>query len=230
MRDKSVWIRFLVLAVATVFVSCVVVESVAWARAGGGGSTGSRGSRGFSTPSRPSSPSPSSPGMGSRPSDPYSRQQPGMSSPSSGFFSRSPFMQGLAGGVLGGFVGNMLFGGSGHATAPGAAPGATTGGGIGLMDIILIGGLLYFLMKYLKRRREQAAATASSGQFPPDSRWNPQTTRLLPGNRFPMREGNPRSRSWIGDCSRSGLSTKASMKPISRKPLRTFSFAFRRPG
>ena len=33
------------------------------------------------------------------------------------------------------------------------------------MDIILIGGLLYFLMKYLKRRREQAAATASSGQF-----------------------------------------------------------------
>ena len=74
-------------------------------------------------------------------------------------------MQGLAGGVLGGFVGNMLFGGSGHATAPGAAPGATTGGGIGLMDIILIGGLLYFLMKYLKRRREQAAATASSGQF-----------------------------------------------------------------
>jgi predicted lipid-binding transport protein (Tim44 family) len=159
MKDKSVWIRFLVLMVATVFVSCVVVESVAWARAGGGGSTGSRGSRGFSTPSRPSSPSPSSPGMGSR-------QQPDMSSPSSGFFSRSPFMQGLAGGVLGGFVGNMLFGGSGHASAPGAAPGATTGGGIGLMDIILIGGLLYFLMKYLKRRREQAAATASSGQFP----------------------------------------------------------------
>jgi len=70
-------------------------------------------------------------------------------------------MQGLAGGVLGGFVGNMLFGGSGQASAPGAA----TGGGIGLMDIILIGALLYFLMKYLKRRREQAAAAASSGQF-----------------------------------------------------------------
>jgi predicted lipid-binding transport protein (Tim44 family) len=160
MRVKSWWIKYLILAVTAIFVGCVVFESVSWARAGGGGSAGSRGSRSFSTPQRPSSPGPSSPGPGQQPGDPYSQQRPDMSSPSSGFFSRSPFMQGLAGGLLGGFVGNMLFGGSGQASAPGA----TGGGGIGLMDIILIGALLYFLMKYLKRRREQASGTASSYQ------------------------------------------------------------------
>jgi predicted lipid-binding transport protein (Tim44 family) len=70
---------------------------------------------------------------------------------------RSPFAQGLAGGLLGGFVGSLLFGGSGHA--------ATTGGGssgIGLMDLVLIGALLYFLMRFLKRRREQAAMASSA--------------------------------------------------------------------
>ncbi len=129
------------------------LECNAWARAGGGGSSGSRGGRSFSAPSMPSRPSPSSPGMGT----PGPSPMPG-SPPTSGF-GRSPFWQGLAGGVAGGFLGNMLFGGRGY--AGGGAYGG--GGGVGFLDIILIGAGLYFLMKYLKRRREQSAATGPFG-------------------------------------------------------------------
>jgi predicted lipid-binding transport protein (Tim44 family) len=74
---------------------------------------------------------------------------------------RNPFVQGLAGGLLGGFVGNLLFGGRGYASPPGGMG----GGGIGLLDIILIGLLLYFVMKYFRRRRMQSAgAEGYSGQ------------------------------------------------------------------
>jgi predicted lipid-binding transport protein (Tim44 family) len=49
----------------------------------------------------------------------------------------------------------MLFGGMGHA----APMGGMGGGGIGLLDIIIIGALLYFLWKFMKRRRVQTAGT-----------------------------------------------------------------------
>ena len=54
--------------------------------------------------------------------------------PSGGFFSRSPFMQGLAGGLAGGMLGSLLFGGMGHASS-----GGTAGGGMGLLDLPLLG-------------------------------------------------------------------------------------------
>jgi len=80
---------------------------------------------------------------------------------------RSPFAQGLAGGLLGGFVGNMLFGNRGYG-APYGAPGYGApgyggfgGSGIGLFDLLLIGGGIYFLMRYLRRRRERMATGTS---------------------------------------------------------------------
>jgi predicted lipid-binding transport protein (Tim44 family) len=50
----------------------------------------------------------------------------------------------------------MLFGGRSDA----APVGGSGSGGIGLMDIILIGAAIYFVMKYLKRRRRQQMAEA----------------------------------------------------------------------
>jgi predicted lipid-binding transport protein (Tim44 family) len=151
------------IAVALFFFT-IVLECHAWARAGGGGSSGSRGSRSFSSPSMPSRPSPSSPGTpGSSPdfSSPRGPVNPSAGSPSAlGGLGRSPFMQGLAGGLAGGLLGSMLFGGSGHA----APAGAQSGGGIGLLDIILIGLLAYFAWKFfMKRRREASHATAYYG-------------------------------------------------------------------
>jgi predicted lipid-binding transport protein (Tim44 family) len=88
---------------------------------------------------------------------------PGMTPPPTSSFTRNPFVQGLAGGVLGGFVGNMLFGSRGYSAPYGAAPsgGGFGGSGIGLMDLLLIGGGIYFLMRYLRKRREQAGMTTS---------------------------------------------------------------------
>jgi predicted lipid-binding transport protein (Tim44 family) len=57
-------------------------------------------------------------------------------------------MTGLAGGLAGGLLGGMLFGGTGHA-APGLAP----KGGIGLLDIAILGVVLYLAWRFFKKRR-----------------------------------------------------------------------------
>jgi predicted lipid-binding transport protein (Tim44 family) len=121
----------------------------AWARAGGGGSSGGRGSRSFSAPANPGS-SPSSPGRQATPPSSFQRPAP----------QRSGWMSGLMGGIggflLGGLLGSMLFGGMGHGLF----------GGIGLMEILLIGGILFFVFAYL-RRRQQPAPASSYGYTPP---------------------------------------------------------------
>ncbi|HPL62255.1 MAG TPA: Tim44 domain-containing protein [Syntrophales bacterium] len=57
----------------------------------------------------------------------------------------------MAGGVLGGIIGGMLFRSLGFGGMNG------TGGGIGLFDIILIGALLYGIYWFIKRKRQAAA-------------------------------------------------------------------------
>lgn len=88
---------------------------------------------------------------------------PGMTSslrsPSAGgALGRSPFLQGMAGGLAGGFLGSLLFGGMGHAS--GEAPG---GGGLGFLDMIILGLLLYFLWRFIKRRRSPAGPSGHNG-------------------------------------------------------------------
>ena len=135
-----------VLAI-TSLVAClglVLVSADAWARASSGGS---RGSRSFSAPS--SSPlSPSTPSSPSR-----SLSQPAAPAPVAP--QRSVFgglMGGIAGFALGGLLGSLLFGGFGHGF-----------GGIGMMDILLIGGGILLLVMFLRRRRADSAAAAYAG-------------------------------------------------------------------
>jgi predicted lipid-binding transport protein (Tim44 family) len=149
-RDKRI-LAVSVVCVMVVFAATILLECAAWARAGGGGSMGSRGSRSFSTPSMPSSPSPGSPPSGSGSGMSMPPRQPS----TGGTFSRSPFMQGLAGGLAGGMLGSLLFGGIGH-----ASPGGFGGGGIGLLDMLVLGLLVFFLWKFIKRRREASPAAA----------------------------------------------------------------------
>ncbi|WP_300160250.1 TIM44-like domain-containing protein [Solidesulfovibrio sp.] len=119
------------------------VGEVSAKRLGGGGSIGNRQS--FSTTTRPDMGAPS----GSFGAQQAQRQNPmGATNPGGGMFSR-PGLGGMLGGLLvGGLVGSMLFGG-GH------------GGGWGgpsLLDIVLIGGGLFLLFRFLSARR---AATQS---------------------------------------------------------------------
>jgi predicted lipid-binding transport protein (Tim44 family) len=119
------------IILVTLALSPLLFVTEAGARAGGGSSSGSRGSRSYSSPSRPPSSSPSSPGQPAAPA----YQQPAPSRPGWG---------GMLGGlVLGGLLGGLLFGHAG-------------GGGIGLLEIAIIGGLAWFAFSYM--RRQQAAA------------------------------------------------------------------------
>jgi len=61
-------------------------------------------------------------------------------------------MGGIAGFAIGGLLGGLLFGGLGHGF-----------GGIGLMDILLIGGGIVLLMMFLRRRRQPAPEPAYAG-------------------------------------------------------------------
>ncbi len=120
-----------------------IMELDAFARAGGGMSSGSRGSRSFSSPSRPySAPAPSQPMTPQLPT-----QQPSM-------------WRSLAMGVAGGFLGSLLFSGLSH----GMGYGGFGGSGIGLLDIVLIGGLLYIIYMFIKKRKEAASTAGYSYQ------------------------------------------------------------------
>jgi len=137
MTGKNRALSALMLSTILFLAVSQTLELPAWARAGGGFSSGSRGSRSFSSPSMPSRMSQSfSPGM----------------SPYQGFGYRgspSPFWSGLAGGIAGGFIGNLLFGGR----AFGGPMGYGYGGGPGLLDVLIIGALIYFLYRFFTSRR-----------------------------------------------------------------------------
>ena len=88
------------------------------------GGFGSSPSRSFGSPSSPSLPPPS-PGSGS-------------------FGGGNSFLKGVGGGLVGGMIGNMLFGRSGYGGGSGGGGG---GGGIGFFELLILGGLGYFIYK-----------------------------------------------------------------------------------
>jgi predicted lipid-binding transport protein (Tim44 family) len=135
--------RFLTLAGLFAFALAafyVVTETAEAARLGGGRSFGSRPSYQRSAP--PPSPSPTSP-----------QTNPGLAAPQMpGAAAGMGRWGGMLGGMLmGGLIGSLLFGGGLHGA-----------GGIGLLDILLIGGGLFLLMRVLRARR-MAADTPSGG-------------------------------------------------------------------
>jgi predicted lipid-binding transport protein (Tim44 family) len=142
------------IVLVTLVLAPVLLASEAWARAGGGSSSGSRGSRSYSSPSRPSTESPASP---SQPVSP-SVQPPAPTRPGWG-----GMLGGMLGGlVLGGLLGGLFFG---HG-----------GGGIGLLEILIIGGLAWFAISYM--RRQQGAAP--SGYATPGGYGTAPATRYDP--------------------------------------------------
>ncbi len=78
-----------------------------------------------------------------------SPSQPGQTAPATPTAAPRPFGGMLGGLLMGGLIGSLLFGGM-HSW-----------GGPGLLDILIIGGLLFFLFRFLKARR---MATQEAGQ------------------------------------------------------------------
>ncbi|MEO5330965.1 MAG: Tim44 domain-containing protein [Magnetococcus sp. YQC-5] len=120
------------------------------ARFGGGSSVGSRGSRSFSTPHQATQ----------RSEMKQTAPQSTPASPSGGSRLGAGLMGGIGGLVLGGLLGSMLFGGG--------------GGGFGLLEVLLIGGVIWFLWNRFKKSQQSAApipATNTGAHY--DSLKNP---------------------------------------------------------
>ncbi|MCB4822383.1 TIM44-like domain-containing protein [Roseicella aerolata] len=157
---------FLLAALAAT--ALVLAPALADARPGGGGSSGSRGSRTYSAPPSTST----APGTArpmdrtmtepSRPGAPGAQTSParppiGQPNPAGGFFSRSPFMAGMMGGLIGVGLGGLLFG---HGLFGGFTGFASFLGF--LLQIALIAGLVWLVVGFL-RRRQQGAQPAMAG-------------------------------------------------------------------
>jgi predicted lipid-binding transport protein (Tim44 family) len=139
--------------------SSLLFVAEASARAGGGSSGGSRGSRSYSAPTSPSQVSPSRPTAPASPVAPAPMQAP----------QRSGWGGMLGGLLVGGLIGSLLFGGLGHGMF----------GGIGLMEIVLIGGLIVFAIVWMRRRQAAGAvgtpayAGGYSGSGSSSGGWQP---------------------------------------------------------
>jgi predicted lipid-binding transport protein (Tim44 family) len=133
------------LILIILFAGAAGVVQDADARAGGGRSFGSSGSRSYAAPSR-SYPDTSS----GAPS-----QQPAQSpvQPAGGGFLRS-----MGGGILGGLLGGMLFSSLGF----GGTGGGFGGSGIGIFEIILLGGIAYLI--FFRKRRDAGPAYQAQSQ------------------------------------------------------------------
>lgn len=160
-RKKRISVGVRVMVVAFV---CSLV-TLAEARTGGGRSMGSRGLRSFSAPARPSNPSPgsafgqrsippSASAQSSQREAPFSRSAPfSQSSP----FGGGSFWRSVGGGLLGGFIGSMLFRSLGFAGYGGYGGHGGGWGGPGLFDLLLLGLLGYMAYRFFSRRSTQAA-------------------------------------------------------------------------
>lgn len=137
---RTVTSRILVVLVAALVLAAAGGE--AWARAGSGGS---RGSRTYSPPARPAPVSPTSPTPSRSPSSPIVSPVP----------RPSPFggLMGAVGGFLiGGLIGSLLFGGLGGGV-----------GGLGLLDLLLLGGGLFLVFRLMRARRQEPAYAGAPG-------------------------------------------------------------------
>ena len=164
--------RFAKVLTALAVVALALGPALAEARVGGGSSSGSRGSRTYSAPPATQT----APGTTrqfdrtetapARPSQTPGVAQPGVPRPASagGFFSRNPLMAGLMGGLLGAGLFGLLSGSGLFGGLDGFA------GILGLLlQIALIGGVIWLVLRLVRgsRRPQPALATGPQAYAPP---------------------------------------------------------------
>ena len=155
--------RWLAILAALIIAVPSLAPSPADARAGGGGGAGSRGSKSGQAPA-PTQTAPTSKPV-ERSTTP--QQQSPSANPAGaaaagakpGFMQRNPFLTGLMGGMLGAGLFGMLMGGG-----FGAGLGSMAGMLGFLLQLALIGGIVYFGVRWWKSRNgTPAAAFAGAG-------------------------------------------------------------------
>jgi predicted lipid-binding transport protein (Tim44 family) len=88
----------------------------------------------------------------------------------------SSFWRSFGGGVLGGLAGGLLFRSLFGGPSAYGGMGGGFGGGIGLFDILLLAGIGYLIYWYIKKKRQEAAATAGYYQSGSQTVQMPQPT------------------------------------------------------
>jgi predicted lipid-binding transport protein (Tim44 family) len=74
----------------------------------------------------------------------------------------SSFLRGVGGGIVGGMIGSMLFGGTGHA----GGIGGIGRSGIGLFELLILGGIGFFVFKrFIKPRMSQTSVSPPFNPF-----------------------------------------------------------------
>jgi predicted lipid-binding transport protein (Tim44 family) len=156
---------FVLTAIAAA--ALALAPALADARPGGGASSGSRGGRTYSAPpststapgqARQMDRTMTEPGRGGAVAQQGQRTPIGQPNPAGGFFSRSPFMAGLMGGLIGVGLGGLLFG---HGLF-GGFTGMASFLGL-LLQLALIGGLVWLVVGFLRRRSAAGQQPAMSG-------------------------------------------------------------------
>ena len=183
---------FLILF-ALLFLCAWAFQVDAWARAGGGGSMGSRGSRSMAAPTPYTAPT-----TPSALTHPALTPRPALRPPA----GPSP-REASCGASAAACWAAWPAGCSSAACSAGLRPrrhgaGATGGGGIGLIDILLLAGIAYLIYWYIKKKRQEADATAgyyqSSGnvELPPQPQYPPvydQPQAAAPGSDQDLERG-----------------------------------------
>jgi predicted lipid-binding transport protein (Tim44 family) len=200
--------RMLALCAVSILSLALLSDAAFAKRMGSGGSFGSRGSYSRSyTPPAGSGFSPSSPAtptrqMGQQSAQPTPAQPPYQPQSNGGMFGRMGW--GLGGFMAGGLLGSMLFG---HGFGGGFGGGS---GGIGLLDILLLGIIVYFGYRLLRGARPAATAPRDPGNRPDeqafrrggDSRSQAENSwdrlRQDDDRQPPLREGAPGATGGFG--------------------------------
>ncbi len=139
--------------------STLLFSSLADARLGNGRSFGNRGNRGFSSPNTMRNYS-----NHYNQELPQSRPFQGPRAPSSitpgSTYARPSLLHSLGAGVAGGFLGGMLFRSLGGNSGYGYP--SIPGGGIGPLEILLLGVLLFFIAKLFMNRSATAVSEGAA--------------------------------------------------------------------
>jgi predicted lipid-binding transport protein (Tim44 family) len=148
--------KILIIMVAVLFLTVLVMDTVAHARAGGGRTSGSSGMRSSGSYQRTAPTAPTT-----RPTQPSPTPTTPTPAPAPSF-GRS-LMYGIGGGLLGGMLGSMLFGGAGHAGGGGWGGGGGFGFGDLIIILIILGVAYYFFKRY--KARKEMEASGSDGSY-----------------------------------------------------------------
>lgn len=153
-------LSLLSIALVLAFTALVVWPEDAEARRfGGGKSYGSRGTRSFSPPRQATSKPIFQ--RDSRTSKQSAFQNKSSANRGHGLLGGmgSGLLGGVGGFMMGGLIGSMLFGGGSSAV------GGATGGGIGLFEILLIGGGIWFFLRWRRQKKLVSMPEMAASQY-----------------------------------------------------------------